>query len=101
MRHLLGLSKKLLTPCYVLWQHPLTMTTATDRISPADFKKARLALGLGPVEMARQLGVSYPTVWKWETGERTIPPTMALTLEALKVRLKSRTVAKVRNRRAK
>lgn len=37
----------------------------------------RKKAGLGPVELARRLGVSYPTLFRWERGDVPISEPMA------------------------
>jgi DNA-binding transcriptional regulator YiaG len=39
-------------------------------------------------ELARQLKVSSSTVWRWEKGERPLPPYLELALETLERRIK-------------
>ena len=50
-------------------------------MTPAEFRAARLALGLTQTEMGQRLGGERPyalrTVQSWESGERGIPPAVA------------------------
>jgi transcriptional regulator with XRE-family HTH domain len=46
----------------------------------------RLRLGLKQVELAALLGVDKQTVYRWECGQRSIPPYLVLALEALEAR---------------
>ena len=63
----------------------MTMTTKTikvaTRMSPAEVRAARKKLGMTRMELATRLGVTYHTVWQWETGTRNITPP---TSEALR-----------------
>lgn len=45
--------------------------------------KARETLGLSQTEMARAMGVSQSTVWRWEEGKLRISPLAKLAVEHL------------------
>lgn len=56
-------------------------------MSPGEFKKARIALGLTQTEFAKVFQVSARAVGGWEQGERNgrkhaIPPVVALLVRA-------------------
>ncbi len=44
------------------------------KIMGTDVKRLREGLGLSRMELAVKLGVSYPTVIKWETGKNDPSP---------------------------
>jgi DNA-binding transcriptional regulator YiaG len=48
-------------------------------VTAADLKQRRERLGLGQIELAAVLGVSQPTVAKWERGQHPVP-VMAIRL---------------------
>jgi DNA-binding transcriptional regulator YiaG len=56
-------------------------------MTPIQFKQARLRLGLSQSEMAEALGVEGAhggrTVRRWESGERTVPGSVAKLLALL------------------
>lgn len=56
-------------------------------LTPAELRARRLALGLSQPQLAKQLGVSTNTVWRWESGEMRIaaPRMLALALERLEM----------------
>ncbi len=51
-------------------------------MTPRQLKQAREKLHLGPVEMARAMGVSYETYRQWESGRRSMSAA-AVRLEEL------------------
>lgn len=46
-----------------------------------ELQKRREALGLSRAALAKELFTNPATVWRWETGERQIPPYLTLALE--------------------
>lgn len=52
-------------------------------MTPDELKTRRKALGYGPVDFARVVGVQYQTVWTWESGRRQIPSMLERLLECL------------------
>lgn len=42
-------------------------------MTPSDFKKRRIILGLTVREFAKAIGISYRAVQRYESGERPIP----------------------------
>lgn len=46
-------------------------------MTPGELTAIRQRLGLGPVDMARAMGVSYSTYRDWQSGRRRIPPVAA------------------------
>lgn len=57
------------------------------RVMEADELRARRdALGMSRDELARELCVTAVTVWRWEKGERKIPPFLPLALETIERR---------------
>ena len=55
-------------------------------MTPADLKAARKALGLSQRGLAEAIGVSKPSIARWEGGRRAIPLTIALAIEAISSR---------------
>lgn len=51
-------------------------------MTAAELKRVRLALGLGPVAMARRLNVPYASYWRWEAAKNKVPPLVAMVLAA-------------------
>jgi DNA-binding transcriptional regulator YiaG len=49
-----------------------------------ELKRWREALEMSRDELARELQTSSVTVWRWENGERAIPPYLSLALETIK-----------------
>lgn len=45
--------------------------------------EARKTLGLSQTEMAREMGVSQSTVWRWEEGKLRISPLAKLAADLL------------------
>jgi DNA-binding XRE family transcriptional regulator len=45
--------------------------------------EARKTLGLSQTEMAREMGVSQSTVWRWEEGKLRVSPLAKLAIEQL------------------
>ena len=52
------------------------------------FKKLRSDLGLSQEEMADELNVSQPTIFRWESGDTDIPKIAWPAIEALQKRVK-------------
>lgn len=50
---------------------------------PKELTAIRERLGLGPVDMARAMGISYTTYRDWQAGRRRIPPVAARCAELL------------------
>ena len=48
-----------------------------------DLQKRREALGLSREGLARELSTTVVTVWRWENGERGIPPYLELALQTV------------------
>jgi transcriptional regulator with XRE-family HTH domain len=55
-------------------------------MTPSELVAARTSLGLGQAALARALGMSTTAVWRWEKGERPIPPWLELALDGLRHR---------------
>src|SRR5262245_61041345 len=55
-----------------------------------DLQKRREALGLSREELARELSTTVVTVWRWENGERGIPPYLELALQTIERTLADR-----------
>ena len=49
-------------------------------MTPAVLTEQREALHLTQAELARVLGVSKNTIWRWEHHERALPPWLGLAL---------------------
>ncbi len=47
-------------------------SVTSGAMTPKQLKRAREKLHLGPVEMARAMGVSYETYRQWESGRRSM-----------------------------
>jgi transcriptional regulator with XRE-family HTH domain len=56
----------------------------------SELTRRREALGLSRAELAKRVGVSTPTVWRWETEGRQPIPAVAKTLEQTLARLEKR-----------
>jgi DNA-binding transcriptional regulator YiaG len=52
-------------------------------MTPSDLVAARASLGLGQAALARALGMSTTAVWRWEKGDRPIPPWLGLALRGI------------------
>ena len=52
-------------------------------MTPHELVNARNYLGLGPVAMARAMGVSYETLNGWESGRRKMPAVAVRCVEVL------------------
>ena len=67
--------------------HPVTNIPAKfmDKMSPQRkgqwIQYHRKRIGIGPVELARRLGVTYPTVYRWEHG--MVGSILTIYLEAI------------------
>ena len=48
-----------------------------------ELKNFRERLGLSREELARELRTTYPTIYRWETDDRAIPPYLDLALETI------------------
>lgn len=46
--------------------------------------------GLSREELARELKTSYPTVYRWEEGQRKIPPYLELALRTIETDLRDK-----------
>jgi DNA-binding transcriptional regulator YiaG len=57
-------------------------------VKAAELQKWRERIGLTREQLARELRTSYPTVYRWEEGQRKIPPYLDLALETIERRLK-------------
>lgn len=55
-------------------------------MTPTELRSRRLALGLSQQKLAEALGVQRLAVIRWEKGDRSIPPYLALALESLERR---------------
>lgn len=49
-------------------------------MTPAELVARRESLGLGQSALARRLGISVVTVWRWEHGDHKPPPWLELAL---------------------
>jgi transcriptional regulator with XRE-family HTH domain len=67
----------------------------TDRLTGKRLRKRREALGLSQVQLAKHLGVSRPSIARWELGVINISSYtwLALAMEELERRLQSEKVA--------
>lgn len=54
-----------------------------ETIDPRVLRSYRETQGLSQAELARQLGVHYSTVSRWEAGNRPVPAHIALALLTL------------------
>ena len=54
-------------------------------MTPAEFRDARLKLGLTQVELGRVLGIAGNSVWRKEHGQQEITERDVLSLRALKI----------------
>jgi repressor LexA len=55
-------------------------------MSGDELKRRREQLGMTQEQLAQALGVAPNTVARWERGERSIPPHLALALETIERR---------------
>lgn len=55
-----------------------------------ELERRRKALGLSRAALAKELSTNTVTVWRWETGERQIPPYLSLALETIERKLARR-----------
>lgn len=53
------------------------------RVEGNDLQKRREALGMSRDELAKALQTTSVSIWRWETGERAIPPYLPLALETV------------------
>ena len=56
-------------------------------VTGKELENIRKGLGLSREELARELKVTYTTVFRWETETRAIPPFLDLALDMLKINL--------------
>lgn len=49
----------------------------------AELQRRRENLGMSREEMAVALQTTAVSIWRWENGERSIPPYLALALETV------------------
>jgi transcriptional regulator with XRE-family HTH domain len=54
-----------------------------------ELQKRREALGMSRDELAKALQTTSVSVWRWENGERAIPPYLPLALETVERNQKS------------
>lgn len=59
-------------------------------MTPEELKEWRKKHKLSQPELAEMLEVHLGTIYRWEGGDRTIPPYLKLALEALSARLKAK-----------
>ncbi len=52
-------------------------------MTPEEVTAARAKLALGPVAMARAMGVSYEVFYQWESGRRKMPAVGVRCVEML------------------
>lgn len=50
----------------------------------SELKDFREKIGLSREELAKELRTTYPTIYRWETDNRAIPPYLDLALETIK-----------------
>jgi transcriptional regulator with XRE-family HTH domain len=62
----------------------------TTSMKAAELTRRREALGLSRAELAKRVGVSMPTVWRWETEGRQPIAAVAKVLEQTLSRLEKR-----------
>lgn len=80
-----------LTVLYCLFDHRVNVGVMGRLLSgevgvmtPRHITKLRKRLGLTRTEFARELNVSYITVWRWETGKMQVHPAREERLEELR-----------------
>lgn len=56
-------------------------------VTGKELEVKREKLGLSREELARELKVTYTTVYRWETDGRAIPPFLDLALETIERKL--------------
>lgn len=61
-------------------------------VSRSEFRKIRESLGLTQTELGREMGVTFRTVSRWETGEFPIPRLAELALRSVVQEAKQKTV---------
>jgi transcriptional regulator with XRE-family HTH domain len=49
----------------------------------SELQRRREALGMSRDELAKALSTTSVSVWRWENGERSIPPYLSLALETV------------------
>lgn len=59
----------------------------------AQLKSLRKDLGISQEKLARRIGVSSNTVWRWEHDQRLISPPIALLLEMIAAQTKKERAA--------
>ena len=57
-------------------------------VTNIELQQWRERVGLTRDELARELRTSYPTIYRWEKGQREIPPYLDLALETVERKLK-------------
>lgn len=55
-----------------------------------ELQARREALNLTRDELAKELSTTSVSVWRWENGERAIPPYLSLALETIERKKKKR-----------
>jgi DNA-binding transcriptional regulator YiaG len=63
-------------------------------MKPKELTKARVRLGLSPVEMSRAMGIPYDTFNGWESGRRSMPAVAIRCVELLEL-LPAKTVQRL------
>lgn len=61
-----------------------------DVVTGKELETKRESMGLTREELARELKVSYTTVFRWEKNERTIPSFLDLALETIQRNLEDK-----------
>lgn len=65
------------------FENPDEVDPAFPEVSPAELRARREALGLSQTALAVALGVSLPTVQRWESNKSRIPAMISPALWAL------------------
>ncbi len=55
-------------------------------VQPNELQEKRETLGLSREQLARELKTTYTTVYRWENGDRAIPPYLELAISMLEQR---------------
>jgi DNA-binding transcriptional regulator YiaG len=53
------------------------------RMEASELQQRREALGMSRDELAKALQTTSVSVWRWENGERAVPPYLSLALETV------------------